>query len=169
MSRRRLHAQIMKGFFSHISSQEELTRCTRAFLTGVCRVYNTEKHIPVRKRLVIVPIYRGGAVHPASTMEQTFCGILGEEKQASALTVQSSALIVHLYVQSDELNPYTNVYPILFPEMCCNSCAQASLRLKTCNACESAFYCNVDCQGAHRKAHRRECKRIAAELERDIA
>lgn len=46
----------------------------------------------------------------------------------------------------------------------CNRVAESGL--KRCSACNSVRYCNVDCQRAHRKVHRKECVRIAEELER---
>ena len=36
--------------------------------------------------------------------------------------------------------------------------------LKACTACKLVKYCNRDCQVAHRKQHKRECKKRAAEL-----
>ena len=36
--------------------------------------------------------------------------------------------------------------------------------LKACTACKLVKYCNRDCQIAHRKQHKRECKKRAAEL-----
>ena len=47
----------------------------------------------------------------------------------------------------------------------CASCGQrgSDCRLKKCTACKSVWYCNVTCQKAHRKAHRKECKRIEEE------
>ena len=36
--------------------------------------------------------------------------------------------------------------------------------LKACTACKMVYYCNVTCQKAHRKQHRRACKKCAAEL-----
>ena len=37
-------------------------------------------------------------------------------------------------------------------------------KLKSCTACRLVKYCGVDCQRAHRKQHKRACKRRAAEL-----
>ena len=37
-------------------------------------------------------------------------------------------------------------------------------KLKTCTACLSVKYCSRDCQIAHRKQHKKECKKRAAEL-----
>jgi len=38
-------------------------------------------------------------------------------------------------------------------------------KLKSCRACLLVEYCSVDCQKAHRKQHKRICKKRAAELE----
>ena len=39
-----------------------------------------------------------------------------------------------------------------------------SVKLKRCKACRLVKYCSVDCQKAHRKQHKKECKQRAAEL-----
>ena len=39
-----------------------------------------------------------------------------------------------------------------------------AVKLKNCNACLLVKYCNVDCQKAHRKQHKKACKQRAAEL-----
>ena len=36
--------------------------------------------------------------------------------------------------------------------------------LKACTACFVVKYCNRDCQISHRKQHKKECKKRAAEL-----
>ena len=46
----------------------------------------------------------------------------------------------------------------------CASCGKSSNALKKCTACKSAWYCNVSCQKAHRKAHKKGCKRIEKDL-----
>ena len=53
----------------------------------------------------------------------------------------------------------------------CNACAGASVdggdgtvKLKNCTACLLVKYCSVDCQKAHRKQHKKACKKRAAEL-----
>ena len=46
----------------------------------------------------------------------------------------------------------------------CASCGKASSTLKRCTACKSVWYCNVSCQKAHRKIHKKECKCIEKEL-----
>ncbi|EJK67106.1 hypothetical protein THAOC_11904 [Thalassiosira oceanica] len=38
------------------------------------------------------------------------------------------------------------------------------VKLKNCTACRLVKYCGVDCQRAHRKQHKKECKQRAAEL-----
>ena len=47
----------------------------------------------------------------------------------------------------------------------CASCGKAGDALKRCTACKSVWYCGVSCQIDHRKAHKKECKRIKKELE----
>ena len=47
----------------------------------------------------------------------------------------------------------------------CASCGKAGDALKRCTACKSVWYCGVNCQIDHRKAHKKECKRIEKELE----
>ena len=52
----------------------------------------------------------------------------------------------------------------------CNASACATnggagvVMLKKCNACLLVKYCSVDCQKAHRKLHKKACKKRAAEL-----
>ena len=46
----------------------------------------------------------------------------------------------------------------------CASCGHHGDGLKKCTACKSVWYCNVTCQRAHRKMHKKECKRIEANL-----
>eukprot|EP00956_Cyclotella_meneghiniana_P002195 scaffold2448_cov24-Cyclotella_meneghiniana.AAC.3 len=46
----------------------------------------------------------------------------------------------------------------------CASCGKADANLKACTACKLAKYCGVDCQVAHRPAHKRACKKRAREL-----
>jgi len=50
--------------------------------------------------------------------------------------------------------------------MSCASCgvAEADHKLKICTACNLVRYCSVNCQKEHRPQHKRECKRMAAEL-----
>ena len=38
------------------------------------------------------------------------------------------------------------------------------IKLKDCTACRLVKYCGVDCQRAHRKQHKKVCKKRAAEL-----
>ena len=52
-------------------------------------------------------------------------------------------------------------------EVCANCCGKErndSAKLKNCTACRLVKYCDVDCQRAHRKQHKRACKKRAAEL-----
>ena len=46
----------------------------------------------------------------------------------------------------------------------CGKGEEAAGDLKACTACKLVKYCNRDCQVAHRKQHKRECKKRAAEL-----
>ena len=49
----------------------------------------------------------------------------------------------------------------------CANCGQeggGTVKLKNCTACLLVKYCSVECQGAHRKQHKRACKKRAAEL-----
>ncbi|EJK49041.1 hypothetical protein THAOC_32120, partial [Thalassiosira oceanica] len=50
--------------------------------------------------------------------------------------------------------------------VCANCGKQGSdtVKLKNCTACRLVKYCGVDCQRAHRKQHKKACKRRAAEL-----
>lgn len=45
----------------------------------------------------------------------------------------------------------------------CSNCGRSE-NLKTCNTCHTAKYCNADCQKAHWKKHKMDCKTIAADL-----
>ena len=54
----------------------------------------------------------------------------------------------------------------------CSACGEISDNLKRCTGCKSVWYCNVTCQKAHRKGHKKECRRIGKEkkdIERRIA
>jgi len=46
----------------------------------------------------------------------------------------------------------------------CASCGKADANLKACEACKLVKYCGVDCQVAHRPAHKKACKKKAREL-----
>ncbi|EJK77844.1 hypothetical protein THAOC_00296 [Thalassiosira oceanica] len=55
------------------------------------------------------------------------------------------------------------------PADVCANCGKGSggeggVKLKDCTACRLVKYCGVDCQRAHRKQHKKACKRRAAEL-----
>ena len=47
----------------------------------------------------------------------------------------------------------------------CAACGKEIETLKTCCGCNSVKYCNADCQKAHRKQHKADCKKKAAEFE----
>ncbi|EJK45066.1 hypothetical protein THAOC_36341, partial [Thalassiosira oceanica] len=52
-------------------------------------------------------------------------------------------------------------------EVACANCGKQgsdTVKLKGCTACHLVKYCGVDCQRAHRKQHKRACKKRAAEL-----
>ncbi|EJK67613.1 hypothetical protein THAOC_11329 [Thalassiosira oceanica] len=51
-------------------------------------------------------------------------------------------------------------------EVCANCGKHGSdiVKLKHCNACRIVKYCGVDCQKAHRKQHKKACRKRAAEL-----
>ena len=46
----------------------------------------------------------------------------------------------------------------------CGREADDAVKLKHCTACRLVRYCGVDCQRAHRKQHKKACKKRAAEL-----
>ena len=46
----------------------------------------------------------------------------------------------------------------------CGTTASDTVKLKNCTACRLVKYCGVDCQRAHRKQHKKECKQRVAEL-----
>ena len=50
------------------------------------------------------------------------------------------------------------------PEQCA-ACGKSSESLKTCGGCNAVKYCNADCQTYHRKQHKADCKKKAAEFE----
>jgi len=52
------------------------------------------------------------------------------------------------------------------PDVCaaCGKGEENSFKLKACTACKLVKYCNRDCQIAHRKQHKKECKKRVAEL-----
>ena len=55
--------------------------------------------------------------------------------------------------------------------MFCASCGIAEtddIKLKKCNACKSVRYCGVKCQREHRRQHKNDCKKRAAELRDEI-
>ena len=45
----------------------------------------------------------------------------------------------------------------------CGKTGSENLKLKICTACYLVKYCSVDCQKAHRKQHKRACKKRATE------
>eukprot|EP00984_Skeletonema_dohrnii_P027854 scaffold17545_cov81-Skeletonema_dohrnii-CCMP3373.AAC.3 len=55
--------------------------------------------------------------------------------------------------------------------MRCASCGIAEdddIKLKTCTACKSVRYCGVKCQKEHRRQHKKDCKKRAAELHDEL-
>ena len=46
----------------------------------------------------------------------------------------------------------------------CASCQETGDNLKRCTGCKSVWYCNVACQRAHRKHHKKECRERAQEM-----
>eukprot|EP00956_Cyclotella_meneghiniana_P042819 scaffold249326_cov50-Cyclotella_meneghiniana.AAC.4 len=46
----------------------------------------------------------------------------------------------------------------------CVSCGKADANLKACKACKMVKYCGVECQVAHRPAHKKACREKAKEL-----
>ena len=46
----------------------------------------------------------------------------------------------------------------------CAACGKEGDSLKACTACKLVKYCNRDCQISHRKQHKKECKKRAAEI-----
>ena len=54
-------------------------------------------------------------------------------------------------------------------DVCANCGKQGSdTKLKDCTACRLVKYCGVECQKAHRKQHKKTCKKRAAELKMPI-
>ncbi len=54
---------------------------------------------------------------------------------------------------------------------CCASCGIAEsddIKLKDCTACYLVKYCGIECQKDHRKQHKRDCKKRAAELRDEL-
>ena len=49
----------------------------------------------------------------------------------------------------------------------CGDHGSDAVKLKNCTACRLVRYCGVDCQRAHRKQHRKVCKKRAAEIEEE--
>ena len=47
---------------------------------------------------------------------------------------------------------------------CCAACGKSGDTLQKCSACKSVKYCNVTCQKAHRKNHKKECRKRTAQL-----
>eukprot|EP00985_Skeletonema_marinoi_P020432 scaffold12160_cov75-Skeletonema_marinoi.AAC.4 len=55
--------------------------------------------------------------------------------------------------------------------MCCAACGTAEaddIKLMRCNACKSVRYCSVKCQKEHRRQHKKECRKRAAELRDEL-
>jgi len=49
----------------------------------------------------------------------------------------------------------------------CGKHGSNTVKLKNCTACRLIKYCGVDCQKAHRKEHKKVCKKRAAELKEE--
>ena len=49
----------------------------------------------------------------------------------------------------------------------CAACGKAGDNLKTCTSCKQVKYCNVSCQRAHWRKHKKECRKHADTLQRD--
>ena len=47
----------------------------------------------------------------------------------------------------------------------CAACGKESDSHKTCSGCNAVKYCNAECQMEHRKQHKADCKKKAAEFE----
>ncbi|EJK71451.1 hypothetical protein THAOC_07107 [Thalassiosira oceanica] len=61
----------------------------------------------------------------------------------------------------------TSCVPVATAADVCANCGReggGGVKLKNCNACLLVKYCGVDCQKAHRKQHKKACKKRAAEL-----
>mmetsp|Transcript_14258 Transcript_14258/g.32304 ORF Transcript_14258/g.32304 Transcript_14258/m.32304 type:complete len:311 (+) Transcript_14258:101-1033(+) len=61
----------------------------------------------------------------------------------------------------------TNCVPAAAAADVCANCGREGgdgTKLKSCRACLLVEYCSVDCQKAHRKQHKRACKKRVAEL-----
>ena len=46
----------------------------------------------------------------------------------------------------------------------CGKAGSGGVKLRNCTACRLVKYCGVDCQRAHRKQHKKACKKRAAEM-----
>ena len=51
---------------------------------------------------------------------------------------------------------------------CCGIAENDNVTLKNCTACYLVKYCSIKCQKDHRKQHKKECKRRAAELRDEL-
>lgn len=76
---------------------------------------------------------------------------------------------MHLYIFTHQLLlifVYLLTSAIEVPTMSdqCASCGKADANLKACTACKLVKYCGVECQVAHRPAHKKACKKKAREL-----
>lgn len=48
------------------------------------------------------------------------------------------------------------------PQTSCATCSAAPAKLLRCSGCQSVWYCGSDCQRAHWKSHKVDCKRLKA-------
>jgi len=46
----------------------------------------------------------------------------------------------------------------------CAACGKGGVSLKSCGACKLVKYCSRECQANHRKLHKKECKKRAADI-----
>eukprot|EP00985_Skeletonema_marinoi_P019891 scaffold11569_cov180-Skeletonema_marinoi.AAC.1 len=56
-------------------------------------------------------------------------------------------------------------------DICCAVCGTEEvddIKLRKCTACYLVRYCSVKCQKEHRRQHKMECKKRAAELRDEI-
>uniref|UniRef100_A0A383V1W6 MYND-type domain-containing protein n=1 Tax=Tetradesmus obliquus TaxID=3088 RepID=A0A383V1W6_TETOB len=58
-----------------------------------------------------------------------------------------------------------SVTPVEPPPKPCGNCGKYFHSLLRCKACQSVAYCGRDCQLAHWKAHKQQCKQVQQEKE----
>ena len=91
----------------------------------------------------------------------------GKEGLASERTFKTKQYPIKIKIKN-QANPTMNDAPNVDDgvEACahCGKHGSVTAKLKNCNACRLVKYCGVDCQRAHRKQHKKACKKRAAEL-----